>query len=191
MMTKKRLLLSAAFVGAILLLATGGGILVPAQAAQENKIRATGDVSFAAVTPDIATQTQGSLLFRTFYITVIWTGTLNGKATSLSTITRDASSPTNPGTATALGTFRGTVGDSDPGIFSFIVSYIADRSACGSGCPPGTIKFDATFTVVEGSGMNGLAGICGGGTWNSLSSTSAGTYDFTFRFGNDCKANNN
>ena len=176
-------------VAALLLLVTTG--MQFSSATTKSQIHATGDLSYAAVTPDIAPpQFQGSLQFRTLHITDIWTGALNGKSTSTFLgVTRDITALTNPGMASALGTFRGTVGDSDSGVFAYVMSYTSDRSDCGSGCPPGAIKYDGTLTVVEGSGIDGLAGICGGGTWKASSSTLTGTYDFTFHFGKDCKAN--
>ena len=48
------------------------------------------------------------------------------------------------------------------------------------------------LSVVEGTGTFGLEGICGGGTFSGEGSPSTGfatTYDYEFRFGNDCNSN--
>jgi len=88
--------------------------------------------------------------------------------------------------ASFIGPFAGTVGNSAPGSFTMIGTFYVDAS--------GPIwKIHNTFAV--GEGLDGLAGICGGGT---VSGTSVGpipasglvsfsiTYDATYMFGNQC-----
>jgi hypothetical protein len=58
---------------------------------------------------------------------------------------------------------------------------------------PASLPLEGNLTVVPGSGMGGLAGICGGGPFRSILdaagvNTGVTTYDFTFRFGRDCQA---
>jgi len=85
--------------------------------------------------------------------------------------------------AAFIGPFAGTVGNSDPGSFTMIGTFHVDAS--------GPIwKIHNIFSVSEG--LDGLAGICGGGTVsgvsvgpippNGLVSFSL-TYDATYRFG--------
>ena len=84
------------------------------------------------------------------------------------------------GFQTNPGTFWGTLAGSGPGSFSFIAHLVANRALPGA-------PIDGRFVVVEGTGIGGLEGICGGGIFTT---GSAGTdYDYTFRFGRDCKAN--
>ena len=88
--------------------------------------------------------------------------------------------------ASFIGPFAGTVGNSAPGSFTMIGTFHVDAS--------GPIwKIHNTFSVSDG--LDGLAGICGGGTVtgvsvgpippNGLVSFSL-TYEATFRFGAHC-----
>jgi hypothetical protein len=88
--------------------------------------------------------------------------------------------------ASFIGPFAGTVGNSAPGSFTMIGTFYVDAS--------GPIwKIHNTFAV--GEGVDGLAGICGGGTVsgvsvgpipsNGLVSFSL-AYDATYMFGDQC-----
>jgi hypothetical protein len=88
--------------------------------------------------------------------------------------------------ASFIGPFAGTVGDSAPGSFTQIGTF--DVNASGP-----VWQLHATYSV--GEGVDGLAGICGGGTF---SGTSVGaipasglvsfsmTYNATYMFGAKC-----
>jgi len=88
--------------------------------------------------------------------------------------------------ASFIGPFAGTVGNSAPGSFTTIGTF--DVNASGP-----IWQLHATYSV--GEGVDGLAGICGGGTF---SGTSVGpiptsglvsfsmTYDATYMFGAKC-----
>jgi archaellum component FlaF (FlaF/FlaG flagellin family) len=87
-----------------------------------------------------------------------------------------------------MGPFVGTVGRSAPGMFTEIGSAYVTNAG---GSAPWTLY--GTFSAVDG--VNGLAGICGGGTWSGTTPPSATglngtlfyvTYDATFMFGSQC-----
>ena len=110
-----------------------------------------------------------------------YTGSLEGTTLTLQIIARDdaflkRAFQTNPGT------FWGTL-NGQPGSFAFILHLQTDRSQLPAA------PIDGKFVVVEGTGMGAFEGICGGGAFRT---GAVGTdYDYTFRFGSDCKANNN
>ena len=79
--------------------------------------------------------------------------------------------------------FTGTVGDSEPGTMSFIVTGFADTSDLSN------FLITTTNVVVEGSGQGGLEGICGGGTTSAQGPAGGpfeGASEFEFRFGAAC-----
>ena len=109
-----------------------------------------------------------------------YAGSLQGTTLALQTVVRD-DAVEKKAFQTNTGFFWGTLEGFEPGSFSFIVHNVVDRSNL-----PAT-PFEAKFVVVENTGSGGLEGICGGGI---LKTVGAGTeYDYTFRFGKDCKAN--
>ncbi len=128
-------------------------------------------------------------------------GSLEGTSVTWSTVLRTDNFPSEDALAkkafqTNIGTFVGTLDRSEPGSFSSITHTVVDR-ACRFQpvpCQPGQIPAEGKFVVVEGSGMGGLEGICGGGSFKSVLdgglSTGVTEFDFTFRFGKDCRANN-
>jgi len=88
-----------------------------------------------------------------------------------------------------IGPFVGTVGRSSSGIFTTVGSVYC---SC-NGSAPWTIS--GTISAVDGSGMFGLTGICGGGTYSGTSLPNATglngtpftvTYNATFMFGALC-----
>lgn len=83
------------------------------------------------------------------------TGVMEGTSTVVQTITEDLH--TNIARATATNNFYGKIGDSEPGALTSITTLISDRS------DPNLYKFYGSMAVVEGSGLGGLEGICGGG----------------------------
>ncbi len=143
----------------------------------------------------IAERTYGDLFILSRYAVSSFTGSLVGTTVTLQTIVRDDVVEHEAFQMNA-GSFFGTL-DGLRGSFSNINHVVADRSRCRPGvpCPGSLIPVEGRLTVVEGTGMGELEGICGGGTFKSvLDSTGLPTgvaeYDFTFRFGKDCKANN-
>ena len=85
---------------------------------------------------------------------------------------------------TIIWSFKGVLGDSQEGNFTAISSFRAN-------CCASLVQVDLTFTVVEGSGMAGLEGICGGGTMSTAFTSdfaqALGSYDFTFSLGDECE----
>jgi len=102
------------------------------------------------------------------------------------------------GFQTNLGSFFGRL-DQFEGSFSLISHLVLDRSKCatfiakGQTCPGRLIPFEGRTVVIAGSGQGDLEGICGGGTigteHNPDGTNGRTTYNYTFRFGADCKAN--
>jgi len=81
--------------------------------------------------------------------------------------------------ASAHCSFTGTVGDSQKGVMSKIYSFTNDPDYLGT---------PAVGSSLWMAGAGGLEGICGEGDfWTAGGVT---YYDYTFRFGKDCKANN-
>jgi hypothetical protein len=107
----------------------------------------------------------------------------HGEIVALVVSARDTGS--NIRFVTAIGTYSGTIGNSQPGIFSETFTYIFDYSN------PSHVVVSGTETVIQGSGQGGLKGICGGGTFQATvtSPPSPGTFDFTFHFGASCASN--
>ena len=180
-MNSKVLALSVAFSIASLV------AVQPRAAGAGAEIKAVGTLTTVIPSPDIAQRTQGDLSIISRYSVSTYTGSLQGSTVALQTVVRD-DVVEKKAFQTNTGVFWGTLdGFEKPGSFSFIVHLVADRSGCP--CPPGSAPFEAKFVVVEGTGSGGLEGICGGGTLKTV--VGAGTeYDYTFRLGRDCKANN-
>ncbi|MCS4537798.1 MAG: DUF3224 domain-containing protein [Thaumarchaeota archaeon] len=174
-------------IGVILLMASLAAMnSLNVAAASGGEIRATGTESTVIVSPDIAQRTQGDLDIRSRYAVSTYTGSLVGTAVSVQNIARDdvvEKKAFQTNTASFWGTFNGKSGS-----FAYIIHIVTDRSACP--CPPGLIPFEYRLVVVEGTGTGGFEGICGGGTGTRPSGIGPSSYDFTFRFGKDCKANN-
>ena len=145
--------------------------------------------------PSIAERTYGDLFILSRYAVSSFTGSLVGMTVTLQTVVRDDVVEHKAFQMNA-GNFFGRL-DGLRGSFSNINHVVADRSRCVPGvpCPGSLIPVEGRFAVVEGTGMGELEGICGGGTFKTvLNSSGLPTgvieYDFTFRFGKDCRANN-
>ncbi|MFQ6095405.1 MAG: hypothetical protein ACE5NN_04615 [Candidatus Bathyarchaeia archaeon] len=116
----------------------------------------------------------------------VFSGTLVGNATGLQHLTQRLNE--NKSIITAIGSFWGTVGESDVGTFSSIFTVYTDLSAFYAG--EGPITWEGKIVVIEGTGMGGLEGICGGGTiTGEYPPTFLTTYDLEFRFGKACNGN--
>jgi len=145
--------------------------------------------------PSIAERTYGDLFILSRYAVSSFTGSLAGTTVTLQTVVRDDVVEHEAFQMNA-GSFFGRL-DGLRGSFSNINHVVADRSRCVQGvpCPGNRIPVEGRLTVVEGTGMGELEGICGGGAFKSVLDSSGlptgvAEYDFTFRFGKDCKANN-
>jgi hypothetical protein len=104
---------------------------------------------------------------------------------------------------TNLGSFFGRL-DQFEGTFSLVSHLVLDRSKCqpffeqnpGKTCPGSLIPFEGRTVVIAGTGIGDLEGVCGGGTFKSIPDPATGqnsqqtAYDYTFRFGAACNANN-
>jgi len=155
-------------------------IAQPRAASAGGETKAVGTLTTTFANPDIAQATQGNLVILSRYSLSTYVGSLQGTTVALQTVVRD-DAVEKKAFQTNTGLFWGTFEGFEPGSFSFIVHNVVDRSNL-----PAT-PFQAKFVVVEGTGSGGLEGICGGGI---LKTVGAGTeYDYTFRFGKDCKAN--
>ena len=148
------------------------------------EIRATGTFT-SAFSPNIASHTQGNLLLFSRYAVSTYAGSLQGTTSSLQMFTQDDVTEKKTFARTD-GVFWGTL-DGKKGTFAFGFHFVVDRSACP--CPPGANTFEGMFVVIEGTGTGELEGICGSGTFNGRTGQPT-VYDYTFRFGKDCKANN-
>ncbi len=169
---------------AAILLTASLAIARPSNASDEGaEIRATGPLS-STVIGNIAQHTVGDLQITTRHIMNTYGGDIQGYHIAHQTLTSDLVNKKDQ--ASARVTFKGTIGGKS-GAFTGIVTATFDRTACP--CPPGTFTFDSTMVVVEGSGLGELKDICGGGTIKGSGPPAVSTYDFTFRFGKDCKSN--
>lgn len=110
-------------------------------------------------------------------------GVLVGRAVGVQTIWEDLH--TKLATASSYSSFSGTVGDSEPGSMMLMGSLESDRSEA-----PAFFSFDFTTVVVEGSGIGGLEGICGGGSGHGEGPPFISSSNYEFRFGNACNGNN-
>ena len=184
-MNYKALAISAAWSMVILV------SVQPRAAGAGAEIKATGTLTTTFVrdtlgNPEIVPErTEGGLgVLSRYSLSTYVSGSLRGKTLALQTVVRD-DAVEKKAFQTNIGQFWGTLAGFE-GSFSFIVHNVVDRSACP--CPPGATPFEGKFVVVEGTGSGGLEGICGGGTLKTV--VGVGTeYDYTFRFGKDCRAN--
>ena len=169
------------------ILLTGSLVTIgqPRAAGAGAEIRAIGTLTTTFPSPDIAQRTQGNLVIFSRYAVTTYTGSLEGTTVTLQTTVRD-DVVEKKAFQTNTGHFWGRLDGLEPGSFSFIVHNVVDRSLCP--CPPGLLAQEVKFVVVEGTGSGGLEGICGGGTLKTAGTPST-DYDYTFRFGKDCKAN--
>jgi hypothetical protein len=116
-------------------------------------------------------------------------GTLTGGMSGTSSIVLQGDGPSAGGFYESyMGPFVGTVERSSPGSFTTIGSVY-----CSCNAAPWTLS--GTISAVDGSGMLGLADICGGGTFTGTSQPDATglngttftfTYNATFMFGAQC-----
>jgi len=173
-------------VALILLLA----MLVPTFAsarADDKEIHATGTVSTSVVyVVDSVVVSGNTVLTRATVDTL--TGTLSGTATGLQHRISNAVSSQN----IEYREFTGTMAGSKSGSYASILLIIGDTSGCP--CPPGTIAFHGTEVIIAGSGIGGLEGICGRGTFSGTGDPVHGfttTYDNIFHFGGSCNSNSN
>ncbi len=174
-----------AIAAAFLVLAATGMYANTARAAGVAPIQATG-----ALTGSIEYYLQAPLVIpgaaqsiNTHADFFVFTGSQSGDSTIL---LQPEFSTAGIIHASFMGPFAGTVGDSAPGSFTQIGTF--DVNASGP-----IWQLHATYSV--GEGVDGLAGICGGGT---LTGTSVGpipanglvsfsmTYDATYMFGAKC-----
>jgi len=189
---------------ALILLAAGLVAMGQSSAASNSaEIRATGTFTTAFSSnicqpgqpipsqppPCVPSQTVGNLNILSRYAVSTFTGSLAGTSLSLHTNARD-DVVEHKAFVTTVGTFWGTL-DGLQGSFSFDSHFVTDRSDLTLPVLP----IEGKLVVVEGTGMGGLEGTCGGGTFKSVLNSSGlptgvAEYDFTFRFGKDCKANN-
>lgn len=139
---------------------------------------ATGQLSGALLLPPVAERDldmdsdgNAEFQFNNRMITAGWDGDVEGRGTALQVVLNDVDDKVT--SITALANLAVSVCNSEPGSMAVIFSIIIDNSAA----PPIS---EAKMAVIEGTGTLGLEGICGGGT------TGAGTYDFTFNFGDAC-----
>jgi hypothetical protein len=188
---------------ALLALATGIAPLTQSTAGAPAEIHAAGTFTTAFVTNqgktvNIAEQTVGNLSLLARYGVSTFEGGLQGTVVSLQSVVRDdvaAHKAFQTNTGTFFGTLTGTEGS-----FSLTTHVALDRSRCvpflqqNLACPNKYIPFEGRSVVVAGTGMSGLEGLCGGGTFHSVVdseglNTGVTVYSYTFRLGRDCKAN--
>jgi len=190
-------MLSIIAIASILLVASIAAIRPSTATGGGAEIRATGTIDTIALLPFIAERTSGDYKVRWPAFVSNYHGTLEARAVQLNMqdLTEDSTNAVS--FTTAITNVKGTLAGSEPGSFSAIFASKADRSDCNPpknpGCPPGIARFEGRLVVIEGTGLGGFEGICGGGTFKGEGNSAIGfvsTYDFTFRFGKDCKANN-
>jgi hypothetical protein len=169
-----------------LLLAILAPTFAPARA-DDKGIHATGTI-FTAVVYVAGTGVVGGNTVTTRATVDTFSGTLSGTGTALQQ--RLSNSLTSE--TVEYEEFTGTLAGSGTGTFADIITISGNTSGCP--CPPGTITFSGTIVVVAGTGMGGLKGICGGGTFSGSGDPVHGfttTYDETFHFGGFCNSNSN
>ena len=148
---------------------------------------------------NIAQQNLGDLSLTSRYSKSTYMGGLEGFTISLQNIVlEDVVAQDDRRTyQTNIGSFIGAL-NGVKGSFSTILHLEIDRSGCPAlpaACPARLTPLNGALSVVPGSGLRGLEGICGGGTFESIldpvtnENTQRTAYDFRFRFGRDCKAN--
>jgi hypothetical protein len=155
--------------------------------ADDKGIHATGTVS-TTVAYVAGTAVVGGSTVLTRAVVSVYSGTLSGTSTALQ---QRISNALTSETA-SYAEFTGTLAGSTSGTYASIITISGNTSGCP--CPPGTITFSGTEIIVAGSGMGGLKGICGGGTFSGTGDPVNGfttTYDLTFHFGGSCNSNSN
>jgi hypothetical protein len=97
-------------------------------------------------------------------------GVQTGSGNALATL---AVASNGIGYLTDTGTYWGTIGNSAPGEYSYIATY------------PTSVPASGNLVIVQGSGLNGLAGICGSETLSGTINldTGAGSFTFTLTYG--------
>ena len=156
-----------------------------AASAGGGEIKATGTITTTFL-PFFVTQEKvpGGERVRTRNVIATFSGDLVGDTFYLSSVRDDPSAPTPRESYTSyVATFIGTLKGSEPGSFASVAHIRTVINADGS------FTFKGTTSITHGSGMRGMEGICGGGTFEGGTGQPT-TYDYTFRFGKDCKANN-
>lgn len=175
----------AASLAAVLLMASiGPSLLASASDDDDDIINATGDFIIEEV-PLSRTDTFMAphlIINRLLRITLTedLVGTILGHEILLSNLA------TSNGVGSLRETFDGVVGDSDPGTFTAIVTVLSDLSAFP------IVTFEASFVIVEGSGLAGLEGICGGGIITGVADASStdptvASYDLNIAYGDNCE----
>ena len=171
-------------VAFILLLAMLAPTFASARA-DDKGIHATGTVSTAVIyVADTGVFGGNTVLTRALVNT--YSGALSGTATGLQQRISNALTSES----VYIEEFTGTLAGSAIGTYASIITITGDTSGCP--CPPGTGTFHGTEVIVAGSGMDGLAGICGGGTFSGSGDPVHGfttTYHDTFHFGASCASN--
>ncbi len=131
-------------------------------------------------------QKFGDELMKTRNQYSIFTGTMEGTGTGVNS--QLINLKTGKAFNSAYGHFVGTVGDSEPGSFARFWTWTLDIPTLRG--EEGNYTWEGYHWVIEGTGMGGLEGICGGGTFEGYGTPELGfttTYDFEFRFGEACK----
>jgi len=152
--------------------------------ADSERIHATGTIS-TVVPYVVGTAVVSGSTVLTRAVVNTYTGTLSGTGTALQQRIADALTSETVSYTEVTGTLAGSA----KGTYASIDTITGDTTGCP--CPPGTITFHGTSVVVVGSGMDGLKGICGGGTFVGSGDPVHGfttTYDFTFHFGGSCNS---
>lgn len=112
------------------------------------------------------------------------TGVMEGVNVMHQTIIIDLA--TNTGTGRFTGIFTGTVGDSEPGSMMLTGAWTTDRSEFPF------VSWEGNLQVVDDTGMGGLTGVCGGGSYQGSGGGGEpfiGTSNYEFRFGDACRSN--
>ncbi len=112
------------------------------------------------------------------------TGVMAGTSVMLQTLNVNLTTHTSIGEFTAI--FTGTIGNSEPGSMMTTGAFTTDLSQYP------TISWEGNLQAVEGSGMGGLNGVCGGGNYQGSGGGGApltSTSNYEFRFGEACNSN--
>jgi len=188
-MGNRRLLVSATVLIASILLLAGFGLIMAAHAetsdsAKNAHVEGTFTTQRSYINAPFPTIPSPYALTLIDYNTVSASysnGVLVGKADNLNSLAVDS---TGMGRATGTGTFWGTVGGSSPGLYSFIDTFTIDTTT------PTAAPVNGNLVIVQGSGLGGLAGICGIETFQGTVDLATGAGSFTFdlaaQFGSSC-----
>jgi hypothetical protein len=106
-------------------------------------------------------------------------GVQTGSGNALATL---AVASNGIGYLTDTGTYWGTIGNSAPGEYSYIVTDTVNFNVATY---PTSVPASGNLVIVQGSGLNGLAGICGSETLSGTINldTGAGSFTFTLTYG--------